>query len=49
MGVNRLHPPGGVLTLRDLIVADPKTRVSEIMNPNVIYANSEKDLTPSRK
>ncbi len=33
----------GVLTLRDLIVADPKTRVSEIMNPDVIYVRDDTD------
>lgn len=33
----------GVLTLRDLIVADPKTRVSEIMNPDVIFVRDDTD------
>jgi len=33
----------GVLTLRDLIVADPKTRVSEIMNPDVISVQDNTD------
>ncbi|RDI96595.1 magnesium transporter [Meiothermus sp. QL-1] len=33
----------GVLTLRDLIVADPKTKVSEIMNPDVIYVRDDTD------
>ncbi|MCS7058401.1 MAG: magnesium transporter [Meiothermus sp.] len=33
----------GVLTLRDLIVADPKTRVAEIMNPDVIYVRDDTD------
>lgn len=33
----------GVLTLRDLIVADPKTRVSEIMNPDVISVQDDAD------
>ncbi|WP_299430988.1 magnesium transporter [uncultured Meiothermus sp.] len=33
----------GVLTLRDLIVADPRTRVSEIMNPDVIYVRDDTD------
>jgi len=32
-----------VLTLRDLIVADPKTRVSEIMNPDVISVQDNTD------
>ncbi|GIW35054.1 magnesium transporter [Meiothermus sp.] len=33
----------GVLTLRDLIVADPKTRVAEIMNPDVIFVRDNTD------
>ncbi len=33
----------GVLSLRDLIVADPHTRVKEIMNENVVYATTETD------
>lgn len=33
----------GVLTLRDLIVADPKTKVSEIMNPDVISVRDDTD------
>ncbi len=33
----------GVLTLRDLIVADPKTKVAEIMNPDVIYVRDDTD------
>ena len=33
----------GVLTLRDLIVADPKARVAEIMNPDVIFARDDID------
>ncbi|WP_456410828.1 magnesium transporter [Oceanithermus sp.] len=33
----------GVLSLRDLIVADPSMRVAEIMNPNVIHATTETD------
>lgn len=33
----------GVLTLRDLIVADPKTRVAEIMNPDVIFVRDDTD------
>lgn len=33
----------GVLTLRDLIVADPKTRVREIMNPDVISVQDDAD------
>ncbi len=33
----------GVLSLRDLIVADPKTRVKEIMNPDVVYVRTDTD------
>ncbi len=33
----------GVLSLRDLIVADPSMRIAEIMNPNVIYVTTETD------
>ncbi len=33
----------GVITLRDLIVADPKTRVAEIMNPDVIFVRDDTD------
>jgi len=33
----------GVLSLRDLIVADPATRVKEIMNENVVYVTTETD------
>ena len=33
----------GVLTLRDLIVADPKTRVAEIMNPDVVFVRDDTD------
>ncbi|MCS7068771.1 MAG: magnesium transporter [Meiothermus sp.] len=33
----------GVLTLRDLIVADPKTRIAEIMNPDVIFVRDDTD------
>ncbi len=33
----------GVLTLRDLIVADPKTQVAEIMNPDVIFVRDNTD------
>lgn len=33
----------GVLTLRDLIVADPKTRVAEIMNSDVIFVRDDTD------
>ena len=33
----------GVLSLRDLIVADPSMRVAEIMNPNVIHVTTETD------
>ncbi len=33
----------GVLSLRDLIVADPATRVKEIMNENVVYVTPETD------
>jgi magnesium transporter len=33
----------GVLTLRDLIVADPKARVAEIMNPDVVFARDNMD------
>ena len=33
----------GVLSLRDLIVADPTTRVKEIMNENVVFVTTETD------
>lgn len=33
----------GVLTLRDLIVADPRARVAEIMNPDVVFARDDID------
>ncbi len=33
----------GVLSLRDLIVADPSMRVAEIMNPDVIHVTTETD------
>ena len=33
----------GVLSLRDLIVADPRTRVAEIMNPKVVYVRTDTD------
>lgn len=33
----------GVLSLRDLIVADPATRVKEIMNENVVFVTTETD------
>ncbi|GLV48300.1 magnesium transporter MgtE [Thermus sp. LT1-2-5] len=33
----------GVLSLRDLIVADPRTRVREIMNPKVIHVRTDTD------
>ncbi len=33
----------GVLSLRDLIVADPAMRVAEIMNPDVIHVTTETD------
>jgi len=33
----------GVLTLRDLIVADPRASVAEIMNPDVIFARDDTD------
>ncbi|MEZ0348494.1 MAG: magnesium transporter [Thermus sp.] len=33
----------GVLSLRDLIVADPKTRVREIMNPKVVHVRTDTD------
>lgn len=33
----------GVLSLRDLIVADPKTRVREILNPKVVYVRTDTD------
>jgi magnesium transporter len=33
----------GVLSLRDLIVADPKTRVKEIMNPDVVHVRTDTD------
>jgi len=33
----------GVVSLRDLIVADPKTRVREIMNPDVKFVRTDTD------
>lgn len=33
----------GVLSLRDLIVADPRTRVAEILNPKVVYVRTDTD------
>ena len=33
----------GVLSLRDLIVADPRTKVAEIMNPKVVFARTDTD------
>ena len=33
----------GVLSLRDLIVTDPKTRVREIMNPKVVHVRTDTD------
>lgn len=33
----------GVLSLRDLIVADPRTRVKEIMNPEVVFVRTDTD------
>ncbi|GAB5601794.1 magnesium transporter [Thermus sp. FJN-A] len=33
----------GVLSLRDLIVADPRTRVAEIMNPKVVFVRTDTD------
>jgi magnesium transporter len=33
----------GVLSLRDLMVADPKARVAEIMNPDVVFARDDID------
>lgn len=33
----------GVLTLRDLIIADPKTKVAEIMNPDVVSVRDDTD------
>ncbi|MFN4232392.1 magnesium transporter [Thermus sp.] len=33
----------GVLSLRDLIVADPKTKVAEIMNPKVVFVRTDTD------
>lgn len=33
----------GALSLRDLIIADPKTKVSEIMNPDVIFVRDDTD------
>ncbi|WP_234555098.1 magnesium transporter [Thermus caliditerrae] len=33
----------GVLSLRDLIVSDPKTRVAEIMNPKVVFVRTDTD------
>ncbi|MFZ5993270.1 MAG: magnesium transporter [Deinococcota bacterium] len=37
---NRLE---GVVSLRDLIVADPKTKVREIMNPDVVRVRTDTD------
>ena len=37
---NRLK---GVLSLRDLIVADPRTKVGEILNPKVVYVRTDTD------
>lgn len=33
----------GVVSLRQLIIAPPRTRISEIMNPDVIYVEGEDD------
>lgn len=33
----------GVLSLRDLIVADPRTKVAEIMNPKVVHVRTDTD------
>lgn len=33
----------GVVSLRDLITADPKTKIRDIMNPEVIYSELETD------
>ncbi|MER3479745.1 MAG: magnesium transporter [Meiothermus sp.] len=33
----------GVVSLRDLIVADPKTRIREIMNPDVVRVRTDTD------
>jgi magnesium transporter len=33
----------GVLSLRDLIVADPRTKVAEIMNPRVVHVRTDTD------
>ncbi|TBH21795.1 magnesium transporter [Thermus thermamylovorans] len=33
----------GVLSLRDLIVADPRTRVAEIQNPKVVHVRTDTD------
>ncbi|MGC8968220.1 MAG: magnesium transporter [Thermus sp.] len=33
----------GVLSLRDLIVADPRTKVAEILNPKVVYVRTDTD------
>ena len=33
----------GALSLRDLIIADPKTKVAEIMNPDVVFVRDDTD------
>ncbi len=33
----------GVLSLRDLIVADPRTKVAEILNPKVVFVRTDTD------
>ena len=41
--INREGQLAGVISLRDLIVSQPKTLIKEVMNPEVIYARAEID------
>jgi magnesium transporter len=41
--VDRENHLVGVVSLRQLIIAPPRTRISEIMNPDVIYVQGEDD------
>ena len=41
--INREGQLVGVISLRDLIVSQPKTLIKDIMNPEVIYARAETD------
>ncbi|MFP3975566.1 MAG: magnesium transporter [Dehalococcoidia bacterium] len=41
--VDRRNRPQGTLTLRQLILADPEEKISEVMNPDVIFVTADTD------